>query len=127
MRRSDFERYAGSRVKIEMAVAVEGRRRFRGLLLGVEGDAARIRRDDAAAGEAAEVLLPIDEMAEAKIVLSDDADRESLRRGKARRARARQQRRRPRPSGRAGQIPAFRGLSSRSRPTAGARPINEGE
>ena len=30
VRRSDFERYAGNVVKIEMAVAVDGRRRFRG-------------------------------------------------------------------------------------------------
>ena len=34
VRRSDFERYAGNKVKIEMAIAVAGRRRFRGLLLG---------------------------------------------------------------------------------------------
>ena len=31
VRRSDFERYAGQVVKIEMAVAVDGRRRFRGV------------------------------------------------------------------------------------------------
>lgn len=83
VRRSDFERNAGSHVKIEMTVAVEGRRRFRGVLLGAEGEAARIRRDDAAAGEAAEVLLPIEEMSEAKIVLSDDVIAQSLKRGKA--------------------------------------------
>ena len=47
VRQSDFERYAGNVVKIEMAVAVEGRKRFRGQLLGAEGNAARIRRDDA--------------------------------------------------------------------------------
>src|SRR5437660_8959392 len=64
VRRSDFERYAGNRVRVEMAVAVEGRRRFRGLLLGSEGETARIRRDDTAPGEASEVLLPIEEMAE---------------------------------------------------------------
>ena len=49
VRRSDFERYAGHEVKIEMAVALEGRKRFRGILLGVEGDAARLRRDKDAA------------------------------------------------------------------------------
>ena len=38
VRRSDFERYAGNVVKIEMAVAVDGRKRFRGQLLGAEGD-----------------------------------------------------------------------------------------
>ena len=32
MRRSDFERYSGHLVKIEMAVAHEGRKRFRGTL-----------------------------------------------------------------------------------------------
>ena len=39
VRRSDFERHAGHLVKIEMAVAHQGRKRFRGTLDGVEGDA----------------------------------------------------------------------------------------
>ena len=82
VRRSDFERYAGNRVRIEMAVAVEGRKRFRGMLTGVEGNAARLQREDAAAGEPADVLLPIDEMADARIVLSNDLIANSLRRGK---------------------------------------------
>src|ERR1700748_1583881 len=38
VRRSDFERYAGHLVKIEMTVASHGRKRFRGMLVGVEGD-----------------------------------------------------------------------------------------
>jgi ribosome maturation factor RimP len=83
VRRSDFERYAGNVVKVEMAVAVEGRRRFRGTLAGVEGNAARIRRDDVAPGEPADVLLPIEDMAEAKLVLTDALVAEALRRGKA--------------------------------------------
>jgi ribosome maturation factor RimP len=82
VRRSDFERYAGNRFRIEMAIAVEGRKRFRGLLTGVEGNAARIQREDAAAGEPADALLPIDEMADARIVLSNDLIANSLRRGK---------------------------------------------
>src|SRR5207237_1118268 len=41
VRRSDFERYAGHEAKIEMAVPLEGRKRFRGILTGVEGEAAR--------------------------------------------------------------------------------------
>jgi ribosome maturation factor RimP len=87
VRRSDFERFAGHQIKVEMAVSMEGRRRFRGVLLGAQGDAARIRRDDAAADEAAEVLLPIAEMAEARLVLTDALIAESLRRGKARQPR----------------------------------------
>src|SRR5215472_6827578 len=43
VRRSDFERYAGHVVKVEMTMPVDGRKRFRGLLLGLEGAVARIR------------------------------------------------------------------------------------
>jgi ribosome maturation factor RimP len=88
VRRSDFERYAGSDVRIEMAVPVDGRRRFRGLLLGTKDAGAHLRRSDAAPGEADEVVLPIEEMAEAKIMLSDALIAQSLKRGKdAERAR----------------------------------------
>src|SRR3954471_11574908 len=79
---SDFVRYANNFVKVEMAVAVEGRKPFKGQLLGAEGNIARIRRDDAAAGETADIMLPIEDMAEAKLVLTDALIAESLRRGK---------------------------------------------
>ena len=91
VRRSDFERFAGHELKVEMAVAINGRRRFRGLLLGVEGETARIRRSDAAPGEDGEVILPIEDMSEAKLVLTDALIAESLRRGKAAEREARQQ------------------------------------
>jgi ribosome maturation factor RimP len=83
VRRSDFDRYAGHVVKVEMAVPIEGRKRFRGVLLGVEGESARIRRDDATPGEAADVRLAIEDMAEARLVLTDTLVAESLKRGKA--------------------------------------------
>ena len=91
VRRSDFARFAGHRLKVEMATAIDGRRRFRGVLLGVDGAAARIRRDDAVPGQPDEVLLPIEEMAEAKLVLTDALIAESLRRGKAAERAARRQ------------------------------------
>jgi len=87
VRRSDFERHAGHEMKVEMAVAREGRKRFRGVLLAVEGEAARLRRKDAAEGEETDVLLPIADMAEARLVLTDELVRESLRRDKAARER----------------------------------------
>jgi ribosome maturation factor RimP len=83
VRRSDFERYAGNLIKVEMAAAIDGRKRFRGMLLGADGDAARIRRSDAAPGESEDALLRIADMAEAKLVLTDELISESLRRGKA--------------------------------------------
>src|ERR1700761_4137714 len=56
VRRSDFERYSGHLVKIEMAVARHGRKRFRGTLSGVEVGTVRLHRDDAAEGDDADVL-----------------------------------------------------------------------
>ena len=56
------------------------------MLAGVEGDAARIRDEDGKAVEPAEFLLPIDDMAEAKLVLTDALVTAALRRAKARRA-----------------------------------------
>jgi len=83
VRRSDFERYAGHLVKIEMAVAHQGRKRFRGLLDGVDGDAVRLHRDDTKAGEDADVLLTMEDITEARLVLTDELIAESMRRGKA--------------------------------------------
>jgi ribosome maturation factor RimP len=114
VRRSDFDRYAGHVVRVEMAVAVDGRRRFRGVLLGTEGQAARVRRDDAAEGEQAEVLLPIDDMAEAKLVLTDALVAESLRRGKAAERAAREERAEPRPTQEVEEIRRASGKSRRA-------------
>jgi ribosome maturation factor RimP len=83
VRRSDFERYAGHLVKIEMAVAHQGRKRFRGTLNGLEGDRMRLHRDDAPAGEDADVLLTMGDIAEARLVLTEELIAESMRRGKA--------------------------------------------
>ena len=83
VRRSDFERYAGHLVKIEMAVAHQSRKRFRGVLAGVEGDKVRIRRDDVPSGEDADAALVMEDIADARLVLTDELIAESMRRGKA--------------------------------------------
>ncbi len=83
VRVSDFQRWAGHEAKIEMTLIVAGRRRFRGILLGAEGNKARIRRTDAGPGEATDVDLKVDEMSEAHLVLTDALVTESLRRAKA--------------------------------------------
>jgi ribosome maturation factor RimP len=73
----------GHEIRVEMAAPIDGRKRFRGRLDGVEGDAAKLHRDDAAEGEAADVALPIEQMSEAKLVLTDDLVTEALRKEKA--------------------------------------------
>jgi ribosome maturation factor RimP len=82
VRRSDFDRYAGHVAQVEMQAPVDGRRRFRGELIGAQGAFARIRRADGAANENSEILLPIDDMMEAKLVLTDALISQSLRKSK---------------------------------------------
>ncbi|HET9616395.1 MAG TPA: ribosome maturation factor RimP [Pseudolabrys sp.] len=110
VRKSDFDRYSGHLVRIEMAVAVNGRKRFKGTLAGTEGDLARLVRDEAPEGEEAVVSLPIEEMSEAKLVLTDELVTEALRREKAakreRRAAKREERREVRQSRQRPQRPA---------------------
>ena len=82
VRRSDFDRYAGHLAKIEMLVPIDGRRRFRGKLVGTEGECVRLRCDEATTAGAAETLLRIDDIMEARLVLTDALIVESLRRSK---------------------------------------------
>ena len=83
VRRSDFERYAGYLVKIEMALAHQGRKRFRGILGRVEGDAVHLVREDVRGDDDAAVLLVMEDIADARLVLTDALVAESMRRGKA--------------------------------------------
>lgn len=85
VRRSDFDRHAGQVVKVELSAALDGRRRFRGVLVGTEGDAARIRieEDRGREGAGEDVMLRFDDIADAKLVLTDELIAASLRRGKS--------------------------------------------
>lgn len=129
VRRSDFDRHAGHLVKIEMSIPFEGRKRFRGVILGTDGDTARIRRDDAAATEVSEVVLPIEDMSEARLVLTDALIAESLRRGKAAERDVRDARKdaRTRKSDREGMAQSRPGNSKASRGGHRRAVQNEGE
>ena len=65
----DFETWAGHEAKLETEQAVDGRKRFRGTLLGVKERAAGVRLVDSP--QASDVWLPLDDIAEAKLVLTD--------------------------------------------------------
>jgi ribosome maturation factor RimP len=64
--REDFARYAGYEAKIEVGRMIEGRKRFRGRVLGVSGDDVRIALPDA------EVALPFADIVTAKLLLTDE-------------------------------------------------------
>ena len=82
VRISDFLRWTGFDARIEMAVPVDGRKRFRGFLDGVHGENVKIILPDVPEGEECNVSLSIRDIAEARLVLTDAVIEESLRRGK---------------------------------------------
>lgn len=44
-KRADYERFAGSRVKLKTSEPIDGQRNFRGKLIGLAGDSIRIEAD----------------------------------------------------------------------------------
>ncbi len=83
VRRTDFARWAGHEVKVDMTIPVNGRKRFRGELVGVDGDDALVRRPDAPAGEDPVVRLPMGDVHDAKLMLTDALIAVALRSAKA--------------------------------------------
>lgn len=76
-RLKDFERYEGYEVKIETAELIDGRRRFKGMLEGVEDGEVLIAIQEGTIG------LDFDLIADAKLVLTDELIAESLAARKA--------------------------------------------
>jgi ribosome maturation factor RimP len=86
VRLSDFQRAVGHEARIEMAVPVNGRKRFRGSIEAVEsldGSPTASLRSSGEDGAETRVNLPIADIGEARLVLSEDLIRATLRREKA--------------------------------------------
>jgi len=69
----DFARYAGHEAKIELAAPLDGRKRFRGKLLGLDGNDVTMET------QGARVSFPFKGIAEAKLVLTDELIAEDLK------------------------------------------------
>ncbi len=82
VRPADFDRWAGYEARIETRELIDGRRRFRGLLEGFEDGEVRIEVDLGKEAGVQVLGLPLALISEAKLVLTDELVRESLRRGK---------------------------------------------
>ncbi len=67
-RLSDFETYEGLEARIELDRLAEGRKRFRGILAGIEDDHIAIDLE----GEAETALMPFDWVIDAKLILNDE-------------------------------------------------------
>ena len=74
VRPSDFEAWAGHEVKVEMAVPVAGRKRFRGTLEGYTDGEVRffIENPEGASKEPVLIGVPFADIGEAKLVLTDE-------------------------------------------------------
>ena len=69
----DYERFNGFEAKLETALLIDGRRRFRGRLRGFDGDTVRIALRDGS-----EANVPLTAIRDAKLMLTDDLVKASL-------------------------------------------------
>jgi ribosome maturation factor RimP len=65
-RPKDYARFAGFEAKLETRAPIDGRKRFKGKLLGLEAEKVKIEVEGAA------LALPLEEIEKAKLVLTDD-------------------------------------------------------
>ena len=66
LRFKDFEKYAGFHARVDMNTALEGRKKFKGKLTGVEGDNIRIKVKEET------YLLPFSKIEKAKLTLTQE-------------------------------------------------------
>lgn len=76
-RLKDFELWADYEARIETSEMIDGRKRFKGFLRGVEGDEVLIEIEEGTIG------LKFDWLADAKLILTDELITEMLRQKKA--------------------------------------------
>ncbi len=79
VRRSDLDRARGHEARLELAVPLDGRKRFRGIIEGTSEGRLHLKRLDAKPDEAVTVDLTLANIGEARLVLTDALIREALR------------------------------------------------
>lgn len=81
VRRSDFVTWAGHEARIELEQALDGRKRFRGLLQGLDGENVQLKSTEAPEGQET-VSLRLDHIGTARLVLTDALIRAALKAAK---------------------------------------------
>ena len=99
VRIGDFEAGKGHLVKVDTSVLVDGRKRFRGKLAGVDADGILIEDDKPEADAAPAAKVPFEAIAEARLLLTDDLIRAALRQDKKARQEAKKRRKAKLPEG----------------------------
>ena len=70
-RPKDYQRFAGYEAKLETRFPIDGRRKFTGKLIGIDGEVVKLKDD------AGEVSLPYAQIHKAKLVLTDELLRQA--------------------------------------------------
>jgi ribosome maturation factor RimP len=71
VRARDYRTYLGHEAKVELGDALDGRKRFRGLIEAVTDDTVTIKLPDVPKGTDPNHVLPLSAIAEAKLVMTD--------------------------------------------------------
>jgi ribosome maturation factor RimP len=71
LRARDFIAYVGHEAKIELTDLLDGRKRFRGLIVAADAETFTIKLPEAPKGTDPNVVLPLALLAEAKLVMTD--------------------------------------------------------
>jgi ribosome maturation factor RimP len=87
VRVSDFRRALLQEARLELETPLDGRKRFRGKIIAVSGEGAAgvltLERSDAKLGEPVDITIPLRDLGEAKLILTEDLIRATLRAAKA--------------------------------------------
>ncbi len=81
-RLKDFEAWEGYEARLETQEAIDGRKRFKGMLAGIEGDEVLVNLAEGPDGMTT-IGLKFDWLADAKLILTDELITEMLRQRKA--------------------------------------------
>ena len=84
VRRSDFEFWAGHYVKIKSAITIDGKKKFRGILLGIIDNMIKIRNSVKSGNESVSIEIPISDTVECHLVETDELIKSALKAGKNR-------------------------------------------
>lgn len=74
MKLADYDRFKGFVAKIQLVVPIDGRRKFQGKLLGIEGENVKLKQDDFPEA----FVLPYSQIDTGKLVLTDELIKHTL-------------------------------------------------
>lgn len=82
VRLSDFVTWTGHSAKLETHQIIDGRKRYKGMIMSVKGNEITFQREAPNENEGPNFVLPIGEIKDAKLVMTDGLITEALKRDK---------------------------------------------